>query len=110
MLLTTAAPCQAHKFHRPKATYQEAHHVVPQAWQEFWRPDTPVKTHLWHPETVALCPTGHRNVHYFLVQMMHGLPVPRNNEVKIAQQAMTIWVDAGGSLDALRQAKLWGEG
>lgn len=79
--------CEAHKDHRPEPLYQELHHVVPQAWQQFYVPDhtsataaigaptrdgepvTGVK--LWDGRTVALCRTGHGNVHWILTRFMH---------------------------------------
>ena len=111
--VTTARTCDAHMFHRPKPIAQELHHVVPQAWQKFWRPDTGIG--LWHPETVPLCPTGHRNVHLYIVAKMQAVAskdhirIPNNKEAQIAQLALTIWIEAGGSLMDLVRAGQWGQ-
>lgn len=93
MIAATAEPCVAHKQHKPAPQYNELHHVVPQAWQHLWNPGTeslgsPARASLaaanpamaialWDPRTVALCPTGHRNVHFWIVRVMKALPPMR---------------------------------
>ena len=59
-------PCEAHRLHRPRAMTIELHHVIPQAWQNMVLHSEV----LFDKRTVALCPTGHRNVHALLVTMM----------------------------------------
>lgn len=83
--LTTFAPCSLHRAHAPKPNYCEEHHVIPRAWQASWRPgDSPEllrpevdslallsgETKPWDPRTVAICRTGHGNVHFWLVRFM----------------------------------------
>lgn len=73
-------PCQGHRTHAPKALYTESHHVVPQAWQALWQPETPWPEQgrspdhaglvLWDARTVDWCRTGHGNTHFLLVRMM----------------------------------------
>lgn len=85
--------CTARRYHRPTPLTLEEHHVVPQAWQRFWRPDehdadrtlaqrinhargvglpdhNMETVYLWDPRTVTLCPTCHRNVHVFIKELM----------------------------------------
>lgn len=113
IILTTFDKCVAHRYHWPKPLAQELHHVVPQAWQKFWQPE--LQTGLWHPETVALCPTGHRNVHRIIVAKMRALAgldhidIPKSKEAEIAQRALSIYIDAGGSLMDLTRAGQWGQ-
>jgi hypothetical protein len=90
--------CYLHKTHQPAHATSEEHHVIPRAWQHFWRPDgsgtmrlypdNPVTQRqiamgwaaaaaelpLWDPRTVTCCPTGHRNVHFWIVAVMKDLP------------------------------------
>jgi hypothetical protein len=94
--LASGKPCEAHGSHRPTAQYTELHHVVPQAWQLTWAPVPPAASgHLWDPRTVALCPTGHRNVHFWLVRLMHALPASvldarrQSHDRAAIQQALT---------------------
>jgi hypothetical protein len=77
--------CTLHRVHRPKPLTIEQHHIIPQAWQKF-DPDRVTSlglsteysavlavdqsAKLWDPRTVALCPSSHRNVHYWIVALM----------------------------------------
>lgn len=133
--LTTTAPCSAHRSHHPIPTINELHHVVPRAWQATWAPNSPASGPIWDPRTVVLCPTGHRNVHYWLVKLMHaiddqgaseeaalGQAVTRvrrdakaagqtihTAEFATSQLAILRWQEAGGSLATLTGAHQWGE-
>jgi hypothetical protein len=159
----TAPPvCVAHRRHEVVTPYyNELHHVIPQAWQEFWWPTwndgeprilpnplpgdpfatavrTPLKR-LFDPRTVALCPTGHRNVHWLLVKFMRywdaiGVgPKEQSEEVILelaadqvaairhdglkvnrgealwARESMLRWHQVGGNLADLCKAHKWGE-
>lgn len=106
----TVKSCSLHRYHRPRALTAEDHHVIPRAWQSFWIPAGKI-AHIWDPRTVTLCPTSHRNVHVWIVRFMHaGMPKHVvGREAKIAALALTRWEEAGGSLEALREAGLWGE-
>lgn len=117
----TAAPCVAHKSHAPKPAYCELHHLIPQAWQAFYLPPTSSKRRLWAPATVALCPTGHRNIHVKIVAMMKAVEAAgrddplvaakefrRTHETEIAYAALAGFVDHGGSLLALCAQRLYG--
>lgn len=90
--------CEAHKSHRPSPTFWELHHVIPQAWQRWWRPPGSESTSerrrqavlsdpqlpqdefdavmatvdLFDPRTATLCRTGHGNVHWWLVRAMRA--------------------------------------
>jgi hypothetical protein len=132
ILRQTNLPCGLHKYHRPEPFYNEMHHVIPQAWQKAWKPRGHVLV-LWYPVTEVICPTGHRGVHYILSSFMKylaqigqndtlsrqfrtviellrhkGYVVP-NNEQDMAYEAVKRWVEFGGSIDFLTEAKLWGE-
>lgn len=110
-----SAGCAAHKVHLPAPTYLELHHVIPQSWQKFWSGNT----ELWDPHTVPLCRTGHGNVHFWLVWLMKNYDgsIPKiplmekyvRKEAAIARQAMERWIEHGGSIEALRARKLWGQ-
>lgn len=116
------AACEIHVTHLPKALTLESHHVIPQAWQHFWRPslgDGDLRVlkvpALWDPRTVELCPTGHRNVHEWIVTLMRGvggLPLyaPRGarKERELAQIGLDRFRSAGGNLELLVAARLWG--
>lgn len=110
--------CSAYKFHVPSQPSSDSHHVIPRAWQRFWHPTispaTPTGTRvatwdLWDPRTVELCPSCHRGVHERIVALMHGKPRGRDRLWGIAQLALDRFTAAGGSLDALRAAREWGE-
>jgi hypothetical protein len=121
----TSVPCQAHRYHSPKPLYSEIHHVVPRAWQATWVPEG---AHgLWAPQTIALCPTGHRNVHRVIHALMeagvgsddpqvahdgyrdHGGPRVGVKEWVIAFDALLAFRRAGGSLELLRAAGQFGQ-
>lgn len=116
---TPSERCEAHRTHRPRNLTVEEHHIIPQAWQHLWIPQTPqaiiAAAGLWHPETMTLCPTGHRNVHFWLVKYMkEGLneSIPSINrpttEQTTAQDAMILFTHAGGSLAFLREQHAYG--
>lgn len=60
-----AQACVAHKFHSPRPQGLELHHVFPKEW------GGPVKG-----TTVAMCSTGHHNVHYLLDAYMKAGQTP----------------------------------
>lgn len=127
MVVTT---CSARRFHVPAAPFPDSHHVVPRAWQAFWRPSPPagalehLPLPLWHPETVEVCPNCHRRVHVAIQQLMKSKPDlvedpldyrrnawglhRMNREQTIAYRALTAWAEVGGSLDALVRNRLFG--
>lgn len=144
----SAQPCASHHHHEPTPAYTELHHVIPQAWQAFWRPPAPwpnagpspdrhdpttgLPFVLFDARTVALCRTGHGNVHHWLVELTHyyathaGISVgqlehdarlairaagehPNLADYAIAAQALERWTTAGGTIDQLVAAHLWGE-
>lgn len=134
-----ATPCASHRSHSPEPTYLELHHVIPQAWQRAWTPGQTIvrpgfENALFDPRTVALCRTGHGNTHYWLVRFMRAYSklttmaeggfrieeacrraekqelAPRGrNDMGLALLGMNRWLNAGGSLQALCDAELWGE-
>jgi hypothetical protein len=144
--LSTHAPCSLHKAHDPTPVYCETHHVVPQAWQLHWQPREPwpnggpspdhAGVTLWDARTVVICRTGHGNVHYWLVEIMHALAdlgitidrvrveqamhdvravrlqeghAPGHAEFDCAEQAILRYGDAGGSIPDLIANHLWGQ-
>jgi hypothetical protein len=144
---TIAAACELHKSHEPRPTYCEVHHIIPQAWQAHWQPPQPWPNQghspdragvtLWDARTATLCRTGHGNVHYWLVQIMHILAYtlvefgtdneqalwhdaltevrrrsghePGHADAELALQAIERYAAAGGSILDLTTHKLWGE-
>lgn len=111
-----AAPgtaCILHRYHWPKPRRCELHHVLPRAWQLAWAPEG--KLGLWAPETKALCPTGHRNVHMHMVELMRTADALgtddylavwdeanlRGRAAHMAHDALVLFSQAGGSLQYL---------
>lgn len=94
--------CSARVVHIPPQPSSDSHHVIPQAWQHFLRGA------LFDRRTVEVCPNCHRGVHERIVRHMHGELPGRDRLWKIARLAAERYVEAGGSLDALRQAGLYG--
>lgn len=135
-----AIACSIHRKHSPEPTYAEKHHVIPQAWQFHYQPPTPWPNQgpspdhsgkiLWDARVIDICRTGHGNVHYYLVLMMHQYALTKDLKTAIkntmvnahasglhlvqldwywAEQAISRFTAAGGSLDDLVANKLWGE-
>lgn len=111
-----AAPgtaCTLHRYHWPKPLRTELHHVVPRAWQLSWAPEG--KLGLWAPETKAICPSGHRNVHIRMVELMRIADERRTDDplevwdaaklrgraANMAHDALVLFALAGGSLQYL---------
>lgn len=130
----THLPCTLHKTHEPANLTVEMHHVIPQAWQHFWVPageTVSSSTLLWDPRTTPICPSGHRNVHHLLVEIMHGIEIAQAEdtaailrileavearhhhghkaELETAKLAYQRWVERGGVLLALTASGEWGE-
>lgn len=131
--------CSFHREHDPRPAYLEAHHVIPQAWQALWRPATARAAGLWDPRTVAVCATGHRNIHFYLMRIVRtfyaillegggpiqgdcyesaliagmgdaDLPVHGHRaEIDCAFLGLQRWYDAGGLVRPLGDAGEWGE-
>lgn len=137
---TFGAQCALRHHHAPQPRYLEEHHVVPRAWQHYFAPDpshfdgggpfhAPDRDGLWCTERVALCRTGHGNVHYWIERAMklyasvpsgpdhseRAMTAARDGqlhigheETVIARQALVLFSDAGGDLVKLTEAGLWG--
>lgn len=128
--------CKIHRNHSPQPLSAESHHLIPRAWQALWHPDGHPHTHtvmpmIWAPETIDLCPTGHRAVHEILVRIMRAYaPMNRNTalhprlesarriasrdfgrraEFPVAMDAVRLWTEHGGSLDLLVDRRRYGE-
>jgi len=118
-----------HRAHAPTPTYAELHHVIPRAWQAFWTPPvapyagTYAGQKLWDARTITICRTGHGNVHHWITALTHAWTagdtiaaacsklhhsIARTDFI-VAVQALERWIAAGGSIDALVAAGLWGE-
>jgi hypothetical protein len=112
----------AHRYHRPVPTYSEFHHVIPQAWQQFWTPpgmkpvavagvdalregDPSQLRLLWDTRRVVLCRTGHGNVHFWLVRAMTAYTATLDdlgsNPQRFIDEAWAL-VRAGAKKDRLR--------
>jgi hypothetical protein len=87
-----------------------------------------VSGRLFDPRTITLCPTGHRNVHVWIVSLMKAIVndvedpeasihvvrraeqgAASGGEFDTAVQALVRFKAAGHSLQALRDVKLWGQ-
>jgi hypothetical protein len=113
-----AEKCSLYRLHRPTAPRVDHHHVIPRAWQEFWRIDM-----LWDSRTVAVCPNCHRAIHEALVLMMRRGTTDDPLDAKLAafgqrrlnrpQAVAYLGIcrarEAGVKLTALRAAGLWGQ-
>jgi hypothetical protein len=89
----TTEPSVLHKWCVGRALGNEEHHVLPQAWQLIWFPESnrgeavmhddyanpgsPVahghflpKEAIWDKRTISCDPLGHRNIHHILVTAM----------------------------------------
>lgn len=76
---------------------------------------------LWDARVTECCPTGHRNVHFYIVTMMHHAltddpqqaislaHIPPSLTSGWAGQALRRFAEAGGSLTALVAAHEWGQ-
>lgn len=131
--------CDLHRGHEPEPTYLEVHHVVPQAWQATWQPDgrgpfpAPSPDHpglnLWDARTTKVCRTGHGNIHFWIVRLVHAADdlgvddVPRlmhevrsglvhhspgTDDYAVAAAALIRFQEAGGELGTLIAAREWG--
>jgi hypothetical protein len=102
----TGVACAAHRSHRPATPHVlDQHHVIPRSWQHFELG----AERLFDPRTVPLCPNDHRGVHERIVALMKGEKPGRDRLWPIARLALDRFTAAGGSLDALRNAGLFGE-
>lgn len=123
--------CELHKAHSPANLTVEVHHVIPVAWQLFWQPqvapypgkDPDGRGELWDARTVSCCPTGHRNVHTWIVALMHALTGEDPAQARVAlkgasragvqldwaYQALVRFKAVEGSLQALIAAHEYGE-
>ncbi len=124
--------CSIHTYHWPKPRSSESHHIIPRAWQHVWSPLSVPEGRLWDETTVELCPTGHRNVHRYLVWLMRRVAqadkahsedrrleiallkirteVGFGKELNVAVQAPTRWLQIGGSLQYLIDKQQYGYG
>lgn len=151
--------CELHKTHSPEPLTSERHHVTPQAWQLYkttgdgesarklqsmmlpsavllsaaQRPQ--MAGALYDKRTVAVAPTCHRNVHFWLVKVMKAFDElvrlnpqiekeltlletavvhvrsiyhPRGRVFDTALLAPTRYLEAGGSLRDLCAQRLYG--
>jgi hypothetical protein len=122
--------CELHKTHSPANLTVELHHVIPVAWQLLWQPavapfpgrDPDGRGELWDARTVGCCPTGHRNIHHWIVALMKALPggseTPEAAKMVLggntgvqgtwAYRALFRFKEASGSLQELVAAHEWG--
>jgi hypothetical protein len=73
--------CSLHRIHRPRNLTTEFHHIIPQAWQLTLDPK------LFDRRTIELCPTSHRNVHFWIVKLMMHAQVARTEDPVVAYKA-----------------------
>ena len=76
----TQQACSLHKTHQPKPLVIEWHHLIPVGWQLHTAciqpPPSPGEDPdgrgmLWDNRGIWACPTGHRNIHAWIVALMH---------------------------------------
>jgi hypothetical protein len=124
-MVTTAAAsahaCELHVAHDPAPMTSEWHHVLPVAWQLYWKPRGPEphpgedpngRGHLWDSRGVWLCPTGHKNVHWVLVRAMHAnavVPSGQGDTGQMAALGIHRFAEAGGDSRKLIEHGLWGQ-
>jgi hypothetical protein len=123
--------CELHSSHYPEPLEVEQHHVIPVSWQQIeWQPETPPypgtdpdgRGPVWDSRRIPVPPTCHRNVHHWIVLLMHALtgedPQQAFAAVKgekggtqahWALEALVRFKEAGGTLQQLVAAKEWGE-
>jgi hypothetical protein len=135
--MTVEAPitlaCALPGRHSPRNLTVELHHIIPVAWQQFFVPpvapypgqDPNGRGPLWDARTIALCPTSHRNTHFWIVRLMHAIAAGapdamaawqtlssrdrRHPEASTAFDALDRFATSGGSLLALTAAGEWGQ-
>lgn len=82
------AVCQLHRRHEPLPLELQVHHVWPLG---VGGPDIA-------SNRAVVCPTGHRNLHKRMRDLVAGLPAPRTGNLKerrYAMQGYQAWVNAG---------------
>ena len=87
--MTHAPPCLVHKVHNPRVNDTEVHHIFPRG---LGGPDVPANK-------VAICGTGHNNVHALLREWEHLGHAPDKTvlatfhpgERKLAERGWTEW-------------------
>ena len=93
----TQQACELHRLHSPRNLTVEWHHIIPVAWQlrtplagpgPAPGPDTDGRGMLWDTRGVWLCPTGHRNVHYWIVALMHAAAAANSADPLVAYKAV----------------------
>lgn len=129
-------PCAVHNTHTPTSITSDWHHVIPVGFQTHTTPPIPPpypgndpegRGLLWDARGIWVCPTGHRNTHWWLVALMHALNAAGNDNVtaavlavkprrppadfNIALSALTRYQAEApdASLLALTQAGEWGQ-
>lgn len=121
--------CSLHKAHYPTPLTVEDHHVVPVAWQQTWQPavapypgiDPDGRGKLWDARTIPVAPTCHRNVHAWIVRLMHALVGedahqafvavkggPAGTQAHWGLEALLRYQAVGGTLQQLVAAGEWG--
>jgi hypothetical protein len=102
-----------HVYHWPPPEDADYHHVVPRAWQLFWKPPTEAAFHvstrdlaaglsLWDGRTVKLPPSCHRAVHNRIVALMKTFATARRERVGLTEPE--VW---GIASDIAGRGKLW---
>lgn len=87
--------CDAHRVHLPRPVLAELHHVFPKYLQA-----RVGRVGVFDDERVALCPTGHTDVHAAIDAILAGRPIPRGvgrSELAIARTAIARYRAAGGA-------------
>lgn len=131
-----AATCALHSSHSPEPLTIEQHHVCPVGWQHTWQPavapfpgrDPDGRGELWDDRTIPVAPTCHKDIHFWIVALMHAIEAQggenidaaaaavrsadsraRGPQFEWALEALRRFQAVGGLLQDLVAAKEWGE-
>lgn len=79
--------CEVHGSHRPEVITVHHHHVLPLG---MGGPDKP-------ENRIAVCPTGHYNIHAVLAALVFNHPLPKSTrtERQLAMKGYKAWIAAG---------------
>lgn len=99
--------CSVHTSHTPPNKTVEWHHLIPVAWQlavpfpanpPSPGPDTSGRGHLWDNRGIWVCPTGHRNIHFWIVRLMKTVNAAKQDNPNAAYRTV------GGRTNDFKQA------
>jgi hypothetical protein len=75
--------CWVHARHVPISRSFVWHHIIPREWQQRWRPNVEEgavvteRPYLWAESSILVCPTGHSNIHWHIMNIAEELQYHR---------------------------------